>query len=97
MKLIEKKCPNCGAKLSFESTDKEVTCKYCDQSYEIEREINLKDILGDEFDPREFALRNIKTITKTGKFITIFSICMFIFIFIMFFIIFFRSFPRIMG
>ena len=97
MRLVEKKCPNCGAKLSFEKTDKEVTCKYCNRSYEIERDANLNDLLGEDFDPREFVLKNFKTINKTGKFITIFSVCVFIFIFIIFLIMFFRVFPRVMG
>ena len=96
MKLVEKKCPNCGAKLSFEKTDKEVMCKYCNQSYEIERENSLDELIEDGFDPREFVLKNFKTIRKTGKFVTIFSVCIFIFIFIMFFIMFFRFF-KVMG
>ena len=96
MKLVEKKCPNCGAKLSFNKNDKEVVCKYCDKSYEIERETNINDFIEDGFDPREFVLKNFKSIRKTGKFVTIFSICIFIFIFIMFFIMFFRFF-KVMG
>ncbi len=38
MKLITKKCPNCGASLSFEETDKKVKCEYCKQDIMIERE-----------------------------------------------------------
>lgn len=38
MKLIEKKCPNCGAGLSFDKDSHDVTCEYCKKSYVIERE-----------------------------------------------------------
>ena len=96
MKLVEKKCPNCGAKLTFEKTDKSVVCKYCNQSYEIERENNLDELIEDGFDPREFVLKQFKTVTKTSKYVTIFGVCIFIFIFIIFIIMFFRIFPSIM-
>ena len=96
MKLIEKKCPNCGAKLSFENTDKEVTCKYCDMSYEIERETDLNDLIEDVFNPKDFILHR-KMIRNVSKGIMIFSICMFLFIFIVFLVMFLRIFPRVMG
>ena len=38
MKLIEKKCPNCGAALEFEESDKSCKCQYCKRSFEIERD-----------------------------------------------------------
>lgn len=38
MKLVEKKCPNCGAGLSFNKDSHEVTCEYCKKSYVIEKE-----------------------------------------------------------
>ena len=91
MKLVEKKCPNCGAKLSFENTDKEVTCKYCDMSYEIERGTNINELFEDVLDPKDFVLHK-KMIKNISKGIVIFSICMFIFI-----VMFFRIFPRVMG
>lgn len=37
MRLIEKKCPNCGAELKFGFEDKETKCEYCGKSFEIER------------------------------------------------------------
>ena len=46
MKLIEKKCPNCGASLEFSDTDKSCKCQYCHRAFEIERDnsINVNDI-----------------------------------------------------
>lgn len=38
MKLIEKKCPNCGAGLKFDKDDTEVVCEYCKKSYVIQRD-----------------------------------------------------------
>ena len=38
MKLVEKKCPNCGGDLKFGIDDKETKCEYCNKAYEIERE-----------------------------------------------------------
>lgn len=38
MKLVQKKCPNCGAPLSFNEKDKEVTCEYCKQKFIIEKD-----------------------------------------------------------
>ena len=53
MKFIEKKCPNCNAKLEFKSTDTEVTCEYCRSSFVIEKEGNINkdfsDLTNDAF------------------------------------------------
>lgn len=40
MRLIEKKCPNCGANLEFSENDKSCHCQYCKRSFEIERDLN---------------------------------------------------------
>lgn len=40
MRLIEKKCPNCGASLEFDENAKSCKCEYCKRSFEIERENN---------------------------------------------------------
>lgn len=46
MKLIEKKCPNCGASLSFNDNDNSCICEYCKRIFEIERETNSKNNRG---------------------------------------------------
>ena len=38
MKLIEKKCPNCGAGLKFDDNSTSVTCEYCSKTYYIQRD-----------------------------------------------------------
>ncbi len=40
MKLIEKRCPNCGAALSFSENDDKVYCEYCNMNYDIKKEDN---------------------------------------------------------
>ena len=51
MKIIEKKCPDCGADLKFDIKDKETKCRYCKSEFIIEdnnidkNNINLDDIV----------------------------------------------------
>jgi uncharacterized membrane protein YvbJ len=96
MKLVEKKCPNCGADLKFDKDDTEVTCKYCETSYEIQRDADLNDLVKNVFDANDFILHR-KMIKNVSKGIIIFSCIMFIFIFVVFLIMFFNIFPRVMG
>lgn len=77
MRLIEKKCPNCGASLEFNENDKSCSCQYCHRSFEIERDTSLdvKD-LAQQF--------NLSELEKPLK---IFSMG-FTFTYIIFFVIF---------
>ena len=92
MKLIEKKCPNCGANLKFDKDDKEVSCKYCNASYEIQRDPDLNELINNVFNQNDFILHR-KMVSNFGKVVIILSIIIFIFIFVMFFIT-FLNFPR---
>ena len=49
MRLIEKKCPNCGADLEFKDNDKSCKCSHCASSFEIERDESKTDF-DDQFD-----------------------------------------------
>ena len=42
MKLVEKKCPSCGAQLEFEPEDVKVKCEYCGNTYQIEKDESSK-------------------------------------------------------
>lgn len=75
MRLIEKKCPNCGANLEFKDNDKSCKCSHCGCSFEIERDTNKTDIM-DQFD------------LKPLKALSIFSAFTFIEIFVVFIIVF---------
>ncbi len=78
MKLITKKCPNCGASLSISEEDKKVTCEYCKQELLIERDRDAEVQLH--------LLKTGKKIFNTVAFcivlIVIFSMIMFTFIFL---------------
>lgn len=50
MRIIEKKCPNCGANLEFNVGDKETKCKYCNTGFIIE---------DNNTDKKSFSLDNI--------------------------------------
>ena len=94
MKLIEKKCPNCGAELKFDKDDTEVKCNYCETNYEIQRDPSLDELLKNAVDASNFILHK-KMFTGYRKGITIFTIIVFCFILCVFFIIFFNVFPRL--
>ena len=36
MKIVEKKCPNCGANLDFKVGERDVTCAHCRRKYAVE-------------------------------------------------------------
>ena len=38
MRLVEKKCPNCGAGLKFNDNDTNVVCEYCNKTYYIQKD-----------------------------------------------------------
>lgn len=38
MKLVEKKCPSCGAGLKFGENDTNVTCEYCNKTYYLQKD-----------------------------------------------------------
>ena len=85
MKLIEKKCPNCGAHLKFDNSSKEVTCNYCNATFIIDKE---NDNLVDELSPEFINLqsKNVKTLTKIIIFITLMIFIIVIAIFIVTFL-----------
>lgn len=96
MKLVEKKCPNCGANLKFDKDDMEVTCKYCDTSFEIEKEMNFNELVEDVFDSEAFNLHK-KTFKHLSRFVFIFTLIVFILIFIAVIINIFGIVPRVRG
>ena len=53
MRIVEKKCPNCGASLEFDENAKSCKCDYCKRTFEIERDnhginvdFNLSELKG---------------------------------------------------
>ena len=73
MKLIEKKCPNCGASLEFSDTDKSCKCSYCHRAFEIERE---QDNSNEKSLEQQYTLNEIPTSLK------LIPIIVFLFVFV---------------
>lgn len=81
MKLIEKRCPNCGAGLSFNENDKNVQCEYCKMNYEIKKDEEKQGTLSaDEI--------NLVEVQKVGKYVMLYFILSSIIPFILFCVIF---------
>lgn len=88
MRLITKKCPNCGASLSFDENDTKTKCEYCKQEIFIEKE--TKDHLnGFAEDVYQLSLEEFKQVSKIHK-ISFYSVM--IFIVVIFIITIFSSF-----
>ncbi|MBR1385657.1 MAG: hypothetical protein IJ568_02380 [Bacilli bacterium] len=92
MRLVEKKCPNCGAGISFDANATEVTCKYCNTCFEIERDNDINDLSDNlkNIDFDSFSL-HAKVVKKISTVIFIVWAIVFVSIFILFFIMFFRN------
>ena len=43
MKIIEKKCPNCGANLEYKVGERDVRCKKCRRDFAVEYDENIVD------------------------------------------------------
>ena len=86
MKIIEKKCPNCGAGLSFGEDDTSCKCDYCHRAFEIERDRDMfNDANIDDFDAYSLIGTGIKAFSVTTAGVVIFMIAVFV-LFIIFFI-----------
>ena len=80
MRLVEKKCPNCGASIKFNNEDKEVECTYCHAHFDIEKD--PEDKIVDNF------ILHAKTIRTMSKSIFIIAFIIIIIIMITFIIMF---------
>lgn len=67
MKIIEKKCPNCGADLEFKIDDKEAKCKYCNSEFIIEN----NNVNSNKINASDITLKYVKTFTKIHFAVTI--------------------------
>lgn len=86
MKIIEKKCLNCGANLKINKNDTEITCDYCNATFLIDREMH--DELGDF--STEFINLQRKNVKRISKIIIFFDIVIFIIVIAIIFIVFFK-------
>ncbi len=84
MRLVEKKCPNCGASISFKKSDEVVECNYCHTTFDIEKEgEDYKKLRNDDFILHTRAIRKFsKGFLIVWAVMFIFGLLMFVFIFI---------------
>ncbi len=55
MEIIQNKCPNCGAAISYNSTDKEMICEYCNAHFPISNgKIMVKKTLSSQVYTKRF-------------------------------------------
>ncbi len=80
MRLIEKKCPNCGANLEFSETDKSCKCEYCKRSFEIERDNNSSNSIEENYNL--INPKVVRNVSFAGGVMSIISIIMAILVFI---------------
>ena len=63
MKVIEKKCPNCGANLDFKVGERDVVCKSCRRKYAVEYGIDDLSLLsGKAIKAADISLRPVHKI-----------------------------------
>lgn len=90
MKIIEKKCPNCGAQLSFDSDDTEARCNYCGQEFIIEKDIkDTTKKMSEEMIAKSFKLH--KKVFKAVGTVQIVATVIFLVIFASAFVFIFSS------
>ncbi len=73
MKIIEKKCPNCGANLKFNAGDHDVHCEKCRRDFAIEYDDKMLDPEV-ALRAKDIQLRILDDFEKKQKFVKIFFI-----------------------
>ena len=72
MKIIEKKCPNCGANLDFKVGDRDIQCKSCRRKYAVEYgDIDLDQLSKKAKDALEAADIDLRPARRIMVFIVI--------------------------
>lgn len=86
MKLVEKKCPGCGAGLKFNENDTSVTCEYCNKTLHIQRDEKKMSTLDEAHIDEAFKFVNevgiplFKSVAKINMVVFIVPIIFFVII-----------------
>ena len=88
MRVVEKKCPNCGASIEINEDTKIYKCKYCHTTLEKDK--------NEEFieETRETALKFAKGVFAYVGIMQIFALVVFLIIFIIAIVMFITAFSR---
>lgn len=64
MKIIEKKCPNCGGNLDFKVGEHDVRCESCRRKFAVEYDTDLNDMTEKAMDALKAADINLRPVRK---------------------------------
>ena len=72
MKIIEKKCPNCGGNLDFKVGERDVRCESCRRKFAVEYDADINDLSEKAMDALKAADISLRPVRKV--FIAIFCV-----------------------
>ena len=72
MKIIEKKCPNCGGNLDFKVGERDVKCESCRRKFAVEYDTDISDLSEKAMDALKAADISLRPVRN--MFIAIFCI-----------------------
>ena len=64
MKIIEKKCPNCGGNLDFKVGERDVRCESCRRKFAVEYDTDLNDMTEKAMDALKAADISLRPVRK---------------------------------
>ena len=71
MKIIEKKCPNCGGNLDFKVGERDVKCESCRRKFAVEYDTDISDLSEKAMDALKAADVSLRPVRR--MFIAIFG------------------------
>ena len=72
MKIIEKKCPNCGGNLDFKVGERDVKCESCRRKFAVEYDTDISDLSEKAMDALKAADVSLRPVRR--MFLVIFCI-----------------------
>ena len=79
MKIIEKKCPNCGGNLDFKVGERDVRCESCRRKFAVEYDADINDLSEKAVDALKAADISLRPVRK----VLIVIFCIFFFVFVL--------------
>ena len=72
MKIIEKKCPNCGGNLDFKVGERDVKCESCRRKFAVEYDADINDLSEKAMDALKSADISLRPVRR--MFLVIFGV-----------------------